>query len=73
MKRLIRQYPPNRRVDRVVNNVGEDFSHEGAHNMSDAENDDDEDDADNSSENSDVDDAPQSRKMMTQQSLMVMM
>ena len=40
VKRLISPYPPNRRVDDIVKNLGEDFSHDDLHELSDAENDD---------------------------------
>ena len=40
MRRLIWQYPKHNKVDDVLENLGEDFSHDAVHNLSNAEEDD---------------------------------
>ena len=40
VRRLIWQYPKHNKVDDVLQNLGEDFSHDAIHNLSDAEEDD---------------------------------
>ena len=39
VRRLICKYPPRPKVDRVLNNLGDDFAHDAIHDLSDAEED----------------------------------